>query len=541
MAEAESYTGRVLAGRYRLTEKVNEGGMGAIWRAEHLVLRASVAVKLIDREMLEHPNAVDRFMQEAQAAASLRSPHVVQILDYGVDIDVPFIVMEFLEGETLAERLRRKTYLAPEEAAHLLAHVARAMVRAHEAGIVHRDLKPDNIFIVQNADEELAKVLDFGVAKVNTADISGQGAKTRTGSLLGTPYYMSPEQVQGNKDVDYRSDLWALGVIAFECMTGERPFASNGLGDLVLQICVRPMPVPSAFARVPIQFDAWFQKACEREPASRFQSAREMSDELRRALGVELKGFSDSQPEILVGPEPRTVVSHGPRAKSDAPTMIAEAIEPSLSATQLEDLRFTVVEGARSGIVEPPLRSLKLPMLPRLEAPEPRAGHALIWVVVLTLAVGSAFGLLLYLRYPGLLSRFGLGERSSSQPPLAGPVKNLRSDRLLVGPSKQEPVAEPSVSPAESAPLVNSAPAPSELAPALSAASSPPSASVLPALPGALGAPGEPAAAVPSADAGIPPAGSATADAGWVKPSWAVPDDSPPKKDPPEPGAPPNH
>ena len=544
MAEAESYTGRVLAGRYRLTEKVNEGGMGAIWRAEHLVLRASVAVKLIDREMLEHPNAVDRFMQEAQAAASLRSPHVVQILDYGVDIDVPFIVMEFLEGETLAERLRRKTCLAPEEAAHLLAHVARAMVRAHEAGIVHRDLKPDNIFIVQNADEELAKVLDFGVAKVNTADISGQGAKTRTGSLLGTPYYMSPEQVQGNKDVDYRSDLWALGVIAFECMTGERPFASNGLGDLVLQICVRPMPVPSAFARVPIQFDAWFQKACEREPASRFQSAREMSDELRRALGVELKGFSDSQPEILVGPEPRTVVSHGPRAKSDAPTMIAEAIEPSLSATQLEDLRFTVVEGARSGIVEPPLRSLKLPMLPRLEAPEPRAGHALIWVVVLTLAVGSAFGLLLYLRYPGLLSRFGLGERSSSQPPLADPVKNLRSDRLLVGPSKQEPVAEPSVSPAESAPLVNSAPAPSELAPALSAASSPPSASVLPALPGlpgALGAPGEPAAAVPSADAGIPPAGSATADAGWVKPSWAVPDDSPPKKDPPEPGAPPNH
>ncbi len=546
MAEPESsYAGRVLAGRYKLTEKVNEGGMGAIWRAEHLVLRAPVAVKVIDREMLDHPNAVDRFMQEAQAAASLRSPHVVQILDYGVDIDVPFIVMELLEGETLAERLRRKTRLAPEEAAHLLAHVARAMVRAHEAGIVHRDLKPDNIFIVQNADEELAKVLDFGVAKVNTADISAQGAKTRTGSLLGTPYYMSPEQVQGNKDVDHRSDLWALGVIAFECMTGERPFASTGLGDLVLQICVRPMPEPSAFARVPIQFDSWFQKACEREPESRFQSAHEMMAELRRALGVELKGLSDSQAEILVGPEQRTIVSHGLRAKSDAPTMIAEPLEPSQSATQLEDLRFTVVEGARSGIVEPPLRSLKLPVIPKLEAPEPRAGRALIGVVVLTLAVGSALGLFLYTRYPGL--RFGLGERSSShQPAPGGQEKNLRSDRLLAGPSKPEPVPAPSVSPpgsppgspAESAPLVNSAPGPSGAASAASAASSAPSASALQMPPGVSA---EPAAALPPPDAGAPPASSAAVDTGWVKPSWAIPDEGPTKKDPAELQAPPSH
>ncbi|MDX2052765.1 MAG: protein kinase [Polyangiaceae bacterium] len=421
MAEAESYVGRILAGRYRLTEKVNEGGMGAIWRAEHLVLRAPVAVKLIDREMLEHANAVERFMREAQAAASLRSPHVVQILDYGVDVDIPFIVMELLEGETLAERLRRKTRLAPEEAAHLLTHVGRAMARAHDAGIVHRDLKPDNIFIVQNSDEELAKVLDFGVAKVNAADISGQGAKTRTGSLLGTPYYMSPEQVQGNKDVDYRSDLWSLGVIAFECMTGERPFASNGLGDLVLQICVRDMPAPSAFARVPPLFDAWFQRACERDPDLRFQTTREMIDDLRRVLGVEVKGASDSQPELLVARETRATFNLMPEASSDAATVFADPPASSDSFAGPRDAERTVVDAERSdnpelsrslgsqllrsGITEP-VRSAKFPNIPKLDAPERPRPHLLAWVVVLTLGVGAGLGALVFLRYPEVLARW---------------------------------------------------------------------------------------------------------------------------------------
>jgi serine/threonine protein kinase len=276
--------GRVLADRYRLEERLGEGGMGAIWRAEHLVLAAPVAVKILERDVVDSEEAVARFLREAKAAASLRSPHVVQILDYGVEEGVPFIVMELLEGETLRDRIKRLHTLEAVEMVRIVGDVARAITRAHEAGIVHRDLKPENIFLVPNEDSEIAKVLDFGVAKVEASTLA-DGTNTRTGSILGTPFYMSPEQAQGNKEVDYRSDLWSLGVIAFECLTGKRPFNSDALGDLVLQICVRDIAVPSELATVPAGFDEWFARATARPPEDRFQSAREMIESLRECLG----------------------------------------------------------------------------------------------------------------------------------------------------------------------------------------------------------------------------------------------------------------
>src|SRR5690348_14785697 len=293
---------RVLAGRYRLESRLGQGGMGAIWRAEHLVLQAPVAVKLIDREAVPDEDTLARFMREAKSAATLRSPHVVQIIDYGVDGVVPFMVMELLEGENLAQRLKRVRRLSRQETARVLTHVGRAVGRAHEAGIVHRDLKPENVFLVKNEDEEIAKVLDFGVAKVEQAALGPEGTRTRTGSILGTPYYMSPEQAQGNKAVDSRSDLWSLGVLAFECLTGRRPFYSDGLGDLVLTICVRDLPVPSDVSPVPLGFDTWFAKACAREPENRFQTARELTDALREALGLDVKETTAfDSPDVMVG------------------------------------------------------------------------------------------------------------------------------------------------------------------------------------------------------------------------------------------------
>jgi serine/threonine-protein kinase len=273
---------QILSGKYRLERELGRGGMGAVWLAEHMTLRSPVAIKLIDPGIAENPEALARFLREAQAAASLRSPHVVQILDHGVDNGVPFIVMELLEGESLASRLERQHRLSPADTARIMTQVARAITRAHEAGIIHRDLKPDNIFLVRNDEEEVAKVLDFGVAKANSHGMGAVSGATRTGSVLGTPYYMSPEQAEGVKNIDHRSDLWSLGVIAWECLLGTRPFDSETLGGLLLAICARDMPVPSTVGAVPAGFDTWFARSCSRNVAYRFGSAKELAAELRQ-------------------------------------------------------------------------------------------------------------------------------------------------------------------------------------------------------------------------------------------------------------------
>jgi eukaryotic-like serine/threonine-protein kinase len=236
-------------------------------------------------------------LREAQAAASLRSPHVVQILDHGVDEGVPFIVMELLDGESLASRLERVQRLSPADTARVITQVARAIARAHEAGIVHRDLKPDNIYLVRNDEEEIAKVLDFGVAKATTHGMGSVTGATRTGSVLGTPYYMSPEQAEGAKTVDGRSDLWSLGVIAWECLLGNRPFESETLGGLLLAICARPMPTPSTTGVVPPGFDAWFARACSRDLSYRFATAKELAQELRAVCGgAGVQGYAYGPP-----------------------------------------------------------------------------------------------------------------------------------------------------------------------------------------------------------------------------------------------------
>ncbi|HEX3852813.1 MAG TPA: serine/threonine-protein kinase, partial [Polyangiaceae bacterium] len=180
--------GTVILGRYRLDSLLGRGGMGSVWRAEHLQLRSPVAVKLLDSAISGNDQMLARFMREAQSAASLRSPHVVQIFDYGVEDGTAFIAMELLQGESLAERIARLGTLSAEEVIRFLSQVLRAIGKAHETGIVHRDLKPDNIFIC-NDEPEFAKVLDFGVAKVKTSELTASaGSRTQTGMMIGTPY-----------------------------------------------------------------------------------------------------------------------------------------------------------------------------------------------------------------------------------------------------------------------------------------------------------------------------------------------------------------
>jgi eukaryotic-like serine/threonine-protein kinase len=267
--------------------------MGSVWRARHLELDTDVAVKLMDPSLAANADGLARFRREAQAAASLKSPNVVQVYDYGVDGTTPYIAMEMLQGESLAKRIERFRRLPPAATATILLQVARAVGKAHDAGIVHRDLKPENIFLVLDDDVEIAKVLDFGIAKRTGPDSFLTGAvQTQTGAMLGTPYYMSPEQAAGKKDVDHRTDIWSFGVIACECLTGRRMFDADSLGGLVLAICTDPLPPPSQLGPVPPQFDAWFERCVARDRQVRFQSIREAAATLEAVCHMGADGIS---------------------------------------------------------------------------------------------------------------------------------------------------------------------------------------------------------------------------------------------------------
>ncbi|HEU4578922.1 MAG TPA: serine/threonine-protein kinase [Polyangiaceae bacterium] len=278
--------GTVLAGKYRLVSMLGHGGMGSVWRAERLGWQSLVAVKVMHAPGLQDPNALARFQRESHLAASLRSLHIVQVLDDGVDTatGTPFIVMELLEGETLAERLARMKKLKAPVVAQIISQIARALARAHDAGLIHRDLKPDNVLIVRNDDEEVVKVLDFGIAKW-LASPTKHGPRTISGQMLGTPVYMSPEQFGNSANIDHRADLWSLGVIACECMTGVRPFQGDTLVSLALQVCSADPPRPSSLGPVPDGFDSWFLRAVSRDRERRFPSARIMAEELRGLCG----------------------------------------------------------------------------------------------------------------------------------------------------------------------------------------------------------------------------------------------------------------
>jgi eukaryotic-like serine/threonine-protein kinase len=302
----------ILANRYRLERQLGKGGMGSVWLAEHLALRSWVAVKLMDPAIASTAEGAERFRREAQAAASLRSAHVVQVLDYGVHEATPFLVMELLHGESLAACIEREKRLTPERTLAIMTQVARALGRAHNAGIVHRDLKPDNIFLVKEDDQELVKILDFGIAKTPQSTFGGM--ETRTGVTMGTPYYMSPEQVEGKRAVDFRTDLWAMAVITSECMTGVRPFDGSTFGELLLNICARPIAPPSSQGLHLNGFDAWFAKATSRDSEQRFASAQELASTLADVVR------GTAQPAYVGAPTPAPVIGSPPALYAPAAT-----------------------------------------------------------------------------------------------------------------------------------------------------------------------------------------------------------------------------
>lgn len=292
--------GTVLAERYRLVKLVGSGGMGTVWEGEHLALGTPLAVKLINPSLSKDELARGRFLREARAAAALRGPNVVQIFDYGVHEDTPYIAMELLDGQSLASKLRRAGRLSVRATHALMSDLFRAVGKAHEAGLVHRDLKPDNVFIVEGDEGDVAKVLDFGIAKALDPGAPLEGS-TQEGTMLGTPFYMSPEQLMDSGLVDTRSDIWSLAIIAYECLLGERPFAAESMPSLAVALLAEAPPVPSAQGDVPPGFDAWFFRATQRDPEARFIDTKEMG----QALDLVLSGHGEQlelTPETISAP-----------------------------------------------------------------------------------------------------------------------------------------------------------------------------------------------------------------------------------------------
>jgi len=269
--------GLVIVNRFRLIRQLGEGGMGCVWRASHLTLGIDVAVKFIDTSLLKFGEIRSRFAQEAMAAARIRSPHVVNILDYGTDTTGrPYIAMELLEGEDLAHRLERERTLSVAETAQVITQSCRGLSKAHAGGIIHRDMKPENLFLCEEEEGFLLKILDFGVAKAQlTADV---GHQTALGAVIGTPAYMSPEQARGDK-VDFRCDLYSLASVAYHALVGEPPFPADNLHSLLVGLIARmPTPISIRKPQLTTKFDPWFAKALAKLPDDRFQSAREMAE-----------------------------------------------------------------------------------------------------------------------------------------------------------------------------------------------------------------------------------------------------------------------
>jgi serine/threonine-protein kinase len=277
-------------GKYQLLRKLGEGGMGTVYEARNSATGRKVAVKMITGEALDRgTDILARFEREAMATAAIESQHIAHTLDAGVDraTGVPYLVMDLLSGEDLASAMARFKPLPNEVALRVVAQACLGLQKAHEAGVVHRDIKPANLFLARREGGEIVvKLLDFGIAKVTFDKLGAPvGAMTTSGAILGSPTYMSPEQVVGKKAIDHRADLWSLGVVLYEALSGRTPHDASTVGGLIFAIAGEaPRPIQAHAPWVPADVAAVVHKALARDPAARFSSATEMFEAIRALL-----------------------------------------------------------------------------------------------------------------------------------------------------------------------------------------------------------------------------------------------------------------
>ena len=338
--------GALIARRYRLDRLLGRGGMGSVWSAVHTVTGRAVALKLARGELRQ------RFVREARAATSVRHPNVVTVLDaFELDDDTSVIVMDLLIGETLRECIEREEQLCLPRAASILLPVVSAVGTAHARGIVHRDLKPENVFLARAGDgRETVKVLDFGIAKLSApiAHTEHAGLVTQAGATIGTPCYMAPEQAAGERDIDHRADVWALGVILYECLSGIRPIDGESSGQVLMRLMSTGItPLERVTLGLPEEVTQLVGRMLAREPGKRPADLRAVADLLRRHTDVRAPEFdapgsaiADEEPlerfEPALVPEPRRKAR--PRAWASVAVVAALATVAAWASCKSRDV-----------------------------------------------------------------------------------------------------------------------------------------------------------------------------------------------------------
>ncbi|HEY6728464.1 MAG TPA: protein kinase [Polyangiaceae bacterium] len=296
--------GQILDNKYRIVRLIGEGGMGSVHEGENTLIARRVAIKVLHQAATTNEQVLLRFEREAQAAGRIGSDHILEVLDMGRLPDGDrYMVMEYLDGEPLSARIERLVRMTPGQIAPLMRQALKGLQAAHDAGIIHRDLKPDNIFVLREkaGQPDFVKIIDFGISKFSA--LGNDMNMTRTGAVMGTPYYMSPEQAKGSSQVDPRSDVYAIGVIMYEAVTGRVPFDGNTFNELMFKIVLSDPPkLSEAVPELDPAFAAIINKAMARELEARFASAKE----LRQALDDYLGGVRASQVELPAG-----AVDHG--------------------------------------------------------------------------------------------------------------------------------------------------------------------------------------------------------------------------------------
>jgi serine/threonine-protein kinase len=345
--------GEVLAGKYKVEDVLGVGGMGVVVAARHLQLEQKVALKFLRPEAMQSKEAVERFLREARNAVRLRSEHVAKVQDVGtLDSGAPYMVMEFLEGADLSRVVHATGSITIEEAVYFVLQTCEAIAEAHSLGIIHRDLKPQNLFVTRRVDgKPLVKVLDFGISK--SIDTQSGLSLTRTSSIMGSPLYMSPEQMRSSKNVDQRSDIWALGVILYELLTGHVPFEAESVPELCLKVVQDQPESPKATRpEIPEGLSAVVLKCLEKTASNRFSNVAELAAALEPYSDV-ARGSSERIASTLNLPSRPPMVSIGSISSTSNPKIgtggTAWGTTQALEAKKKQ--RIPLIAGAVAGVV----------------------------------------------------------------------------------------------------------------------------------------------------------------------------------------------